>query len=91
MWEGVRTVYLKAAFVEICLHGRGETVAATIYCQVRVPDTWRAIIFQCKADMPHGGRAFQPNCFVCDVSAREKFLAIDSVSDTMHQAVLKCA
>ena len=36
MWKGVRTVYLKAAFVEICLHGRGETVAATIYCQVRV-------------------------------------------------------
>ena len=35
--------------------------------------------------MPHGGRAFQPNCFACDVSAT------DSVSDTMHQAVLKCA
>ena len=38
--------------------------------------------------MPHGGRAFQPNCFACDVNARGK---TDSVSDTMHQAVLKCA
>ena len=41
--------------------------------------------------MPHGGRASQPNCFVCGASAREKILAIDSVSDTLHQAVLGCA
>ena len=41
VWKGVRTVYLKAAFVEICLHGRGETVAATICCQIRVSDAAR--------------------------------------------------
>ena len=40
--------------------------------------------------MPHGGSVFQPNCFVCDASARVKILAIDSVSDTLHQAVLGC-
>ena len=58
-------LYLKAAFSEICLHGRGETVGATTCCQVRVPGARRAVVFQCKSDMPHGGRGFHPNCFFC--------------------------
>ena len=45
MWKGVRAVYLKAAFSEICLHGRDETVGATTCCQVRVSDARRAIVW----------------------------------------------
>ena len=69
-------LYLKAAFSEICLHGRDETVGATTCCQVRVSDARRAIIFQCKSDMPHGGRGFHPNCFFCGACAQAKEVAI---------------
>ena len=82
---------LKAAFSEICLHGRGETVGATTCCQVRVSDARRAIVFQCKSDMPHGGRGFHPNCFFCGACARAKEVAIYGVFDTLQQVVFECA
>ena len=72
-------LYLKAAFSEIRLHGRDETVGATTCCQVRVSDARRAIVFQCKSDMPHGGRGFHPNCFFCGACARAKEVAIYGV------------
>ena len=84
-------VLLKAAFSEICLNGRDETVGATTCCQVRVSDARRAIIFQCKSDMPHGGRGFHPNCFFCGACARAKGVATHGVFDTLHQVVFECA
>ena len=91
MWKGVRAVYLKAAFSEICLHGRDETVGATTCCQVRVSDARRAIIFQCKSDMPHGGRGFHPNCFFCGACARAKKVAVQHVADELVIAGLSIA
>ena len=84
-------LYLKAAFSEICLHGRDETVGATTCCQVRVSDARRAIVFQCKSDMPHGGRGFHPNCFFCGACVRAKEVAIYGVFDTLQQVVFECA
>ena len=84
-------LYLKAAFSEICLHGRDETVGATTCCQVRVSDARRAIVFQCKSDMAHGGRGFHPNCFFCGACVRAKEVAIYGVFDTLHQVVFECA
>ena len=84
-------LYLKAAFSEICLYGRGETVGATTCCQVRVSDARRAIVFQCKSDMPHGGSGFHPNCFFCGACARAKEVAIYGVFDALQQVVFECA
>ena len=84
-------LYLKAASSEICLHGRDETVGATTCCQVRVSDARQAIVFQCKSDMPHGGRGFHPNCFFCGACVWAKGVAIHGVFDTLHQVVFECA